>query len=135
MGCYITADANVDTTYRYITVSPSSNQIQITTTPPKLDSLVPQVTQPSKPDSLVSQVTTPPNQEPFATAQNVKTVQKTHKTILEKPYEDIKKLYTFGKELCRGKFGITYFCTENSTGRNYACRSIYIKEEACVESR
>jgi calcium-dependent protein kinase len=119
----ITADD--DTTYRYVTVSAYSNQIQITTTPPKLDSLVSPVTQtPSKPDSLASPVTTPPNPEPSPTVQNVKTVRKTHKTILEKPYEDIKKLYTFGKELSRGKFGITYFCTENSTGRNYACRSI-----------
>ncbi|RHN64963.1 putative protein kinase CAMK-CDPK family [Medicago truncatula] len=108
---YAAITADDDTTYRYVTVSAYSNQIQITTTPPKLD-------------SLASPVTAPPNPKPSPTAQNVKTVQKTQKTILEKPYEDIKKLYTFGKELSRGKFGITYFCTENSTGQNYACRSI-----------
>ncbi|KAF5472793.1 hypothetical protein F2P56_009481 [Juglans regia] len=45
-------------------------------------------------------------------------------TILGKPFEDIKKYYTLGKELGRGQFGITYLCTENSTGRTYACKSI-----------
>ncbi|KAG6691582.1 hypothetical protein I3842_10G070200 [Carya illinoinensis] len=45
-------------------------------------------------------------------------------TILGKPFEDIKKYYKFGKELGRGQFGITYWCTENSTGRTYACKSI-----------
>jgi calcium-dependent protein kinase len=50
--------------------------------------------------------------------------QKTDTTILGKPFEDIKKFYTLGKELGRGQFGITYFCTENSTALNYACKSI-----------
>ncbi|KAL8151208.1 hypothetical protein V2J09_021016 [Rumex salicifolius] len=45
-------------------------------------------------------------------------------TILGKPMEDIKELYTIGKELGRGQFGITYLCTENSTGQAYACKSI-----------
>ncbi|CAM8903666.1 unnamed protein product [Rhodiola kirilowii] len=45
-------------------------------------------------------------------------------TILGKPYEDIKMLYTLGKELGRGQFGVTYLCTENATGDKYACKSI-----------
>ncbi|KAL6197931.1 hypothetical protein ACLB2K_027723 [Fragaria x ananassa] len=45
-------------------------------------------------------------------------------SILEKPFEDIKQYYTLGKELGRGQFGITYLCTENSTGDSYACKSI-----------
>ncbi|XP_030542928.1 calcium-dependent protein kinase 2-like [Rhodamnia argentea] len=45
-------------------------------------------------------------------------------TILGKPYEDVKSHYTFGKELGRGQFGVTYLCTEISTGRQYACKSI-----------
>ncbi|KAF7840628.1 calcium-dependent protein kinase 2-like [Senna tora] len=45
-------------------------------------------------------------------------------TILGKPLEDVKNFYTLGKELGRGQFGITYLCTENSTGRTYACKSI-----------
>ncbi|KAJ7946284.1 Calcium-dependent protein kinase [Quillaja saponaria] len=45
-------------------------------------------------------------------------------TILGKPFEDIKNYYTLGKELGRGQFGITYLCTQNSTGDTYACKSI-----------
>ncbi|XP_077253925.1 calcium-dependent protein kinase-like [Tasmannia lanceolata] len=45
-------------------------------------------------------------------------------TILGKPFEDVKSLYTFGKELGKGQFGVTYVCTENSTGISYACKSI-----------
>lgn len=44
--------------------------------------------------------------------------------ILGKPFEDIRKQYTLGKELGRGQFGVTYHCTENSTGNPYACKSI-----------
>ncbi|KAF3453465.1 hypothetical protein FNV43_RR03905 [Rhamnella rubrinervis] len=45
-------------------------------------------------------------------------------TILGKPYEDVKQHYSLGKELGRGQFGVTYLCTENLTGRHYACKSI-----------
>lgn len=44
--------------------------------------------------------------------------------ILGRPFEDIRRYYTLGKELGRGQFGITYLCTENSTGHTYACKSI-----------
>ncbi|KAH9624535.1 hypothetical protein KSS87_020290 [Heliosperma pusillum] len=44
--------------------------------------------------------------------------------VLGKGLEDIRLYYTLGKELGRGRFGITYLCTENSTGVNYACKSI-----------
>ena len=49
---------------------------------------------------------------------------KPDNTILGKPFDDIKQYYTLGKELGRGQFGITYLCTQNSTGRTYACKSI-----------
>ncbi|CAI9292555.1 unnamed protein product [Lactuca saligna] len=45
-------------------------------------------------------------------------------TILGKPFEDIRRHYTLGKELGRGQFGVTYLCTENSSGHTYACKSI-----------
>uniref|UniRef100_A0A5B7A1Y0 non-specific serine/threonine protein kinase n=1 Tax=Davidia involucrata TaxID=16924 RepID=A0A5B7A1Y0_DAVIN len=45
-------------------------------------------------------------------------------SILGKPYEDVKSCYTSGKELGRGQFGVTHLCTENSTGHQYACKSI-----------
>lgn len=44
--------------------------------------------------------------------------------ILGKPYDDVKQFYSMGKELGRGQFGVTYLCTEISTGRRYACKSI-----------
>jgi len=47
-----------------------------------------------------------------------------HDAILGKAYEDRKLHYTIGKELGRGEFGITYLCTENSTGLEFACKSI-----------
>ncbi|EOA16344.1 hypothetical protein CARUB_v10004493mg [Capsella rubella] len=45
-------------------------------------------------------------------------------TILGKPFEEIRKLYTLGNELGRGQFGITYSCKEITTGNIYACKSI-----------
>ncbi|CAI0405524.1 unnamed protein product, partial [Linum tenue] len=45
-------------------------------------------------------------------------------TILGKAYEDVKLHYTIGKELGQGQFGVTYLCIENSTGKQYACKSI-----------
>ncbi|XP_010430219.2 PREDICTED: calcium-dependent protein kinase 19 [Camelina sativa] len=44
--------------------------------------------------------------------------------ILGKPFEDIKEKYSLGRELGRGQFGITYICTEISSGKNFACKSI-----------
>ncbi|KAJ7957914.1 putative Calcium-dependent protein kinase [Quillaja saponaria] len=49
-------------------------------------------------------------------------------TILGRPYVDITALYTLEKELGRGQFGITYLCTEKSTGRKYACKSIAMRK-------
>ncbi|XVF26034.1 hypothetical protein REPUB_Repub13aG0265300 [Reevesia pubescens] len=55
---------------------------------------------------------------------STRPLQIRQETILGKPLEDIKQYYTLGKELGRGHFGITYLCTENSTGNTYACKSI-----------
>ncbi|XP_027940259.1 calcium-dependent protein kinase 29-like isoform X1 [Vigna unguiculata] len=44
--------------------------------------------------------------------------------ILDKPYFDMKTLYAVERELGRGQFGITRLCTEKTTGRKYACKSI-----------
>jgi len=94
--------AGVDSNFRYINGPPQVQQSSTTVTVP--------------PSS---------NPKPSATTTAQKPVQqKVDTTILGKPYEDIKKFYTLGKELGRGQFGITYFCTENSTGLNYACKSI-----------
>ncbi|XWS27836.1 hypothetical protein CRYUN_Cryun25bG0014100 [Craigia yunnanensis] len=45
-------------------------------------------------------------------------------SILGKPYEEIRMHYTIGKELGKGQFGVTYLCTENSSGKQYACKTI-----------
>ncbi|KAL5998606.1 Calcium-dependent protein kinase 15 [Asimina triloba] len=37
---------------------------------------------------------------------------------------DVTSLYTMERELGRGRFGITYLCTQNSTGLKFACKSI-----------
>ncbi|KAJ4828739.1 hypothetical protein Tsubulata_025154 [Turnera subulata] len=66
-----------------------------------------------------------PAQASTATAAPARPVQRAEaNTILGKPFEDIRRFYTLGKELGRGQFGITYLCTENSTGNTYACKSI-----------
>ncbi|KAF7141809.1 hypothetical protein RHSIM_Rhsim06G0012600 [Rhododendron simsii] len=44
--------------------------------------------------------------------------------ILGKPYVDMTQIYDLDKELGRGEVGITYLCTEKSTGLKYACKSI-----------
>uniref|UniRef100_A0A7N0ZVF8 non-specific serine/threonine protein kinase n=1 Tax=Kalanchoe fedtschenkoi TaxID=63787 RepID=A0A7N0ZVF8_KALFE len=64
-----------------------------------------------------------PNALVKAAPQSVRTV-KNSDTVLDKPYDDITKHYKIGKELGKGQFGITYLCTENSTGHLYACKSI-----------
>ncbi|ESR65596.1 hypothetical protein CICLE_v10010666mg [Citrus x clementina] len=48
--------------------------------------------------------------------------------ILGKPYEDVRLHYTIGKELGKGAFAVTYLCTENSTGLQFACKSISKKK-------
>ncbi|GAY66282.1 hypothetical protein CUMW_247510 [Citrus unshiu] len=40
-------------------------------------------------------------------------------TILDRPHEDLRV-----KKLGKGQFGATYVCTEKSTGRQFACKSI-----------
>ncbi|KAK6932309.1 EF-hand domain [Dillenia turbinata] len=55
--------------------------------------------------------------------------------ILGKPFEDVRAFYTLGKELGRGQFGITYYCTENSTGLPYACKSILKRKLVSVNDK
>ncbi|RVW40256.1 hypothetical protein VitviT2T_029850 [Vitis vinifera] len=64
-----------------------------------------------------------PPMKPPTVALSPKPVHRPD-TILGKSFEDVKLHYTIGKELGRGQFGVTYLCTENSTGLQYACKSI-----------
>ncbi|GJN18341.1 hypothetical protein PR202_gb05492 [Eleusine coracana subsp. coracana] len=38
--------------------------------------------------------------------------------------EDVRATYTFGRELGRGQFGVTYLVTHRETGQRFACKSI-----------
>lgn len=98
--------------YQYHTINSPTSQVQTSSAPPKPES------------QSQSQGPTPTVTQPNPKPQNVTGVQKGETTILGKPFEDIKKHYTLGKELGRGQFGITYLCTENSSGHTYACKSI-----------
>ncbi|KAB1215199.1 Calcium-dependent protein kinase isoform 2 [Morella rubra] len=91
------------------------------------DPVVPQPKTPAQqPYQLPEKRAQPAVQPDWKPSVPVPTTKPAHRpdTILGKPYEDVKLYYTLGKELGRGQFGVTYLCIENSTGGNYACKSI-----------
>ncbi|WCJ28843.1 Calcium-dependent protein kinase [Euphorbia peplus] len=45
-------------------------------------------------------------------------------SVLGRPMEDVKSIYTIGKELGRGQFGVTHLCTNKTTGEQFACKTI-----------
>ncbi|BBH00740.1 calcium-dependent protein kinase 21, partial [Prunus dulcis] len=82
---------------------------------------------PSRPQPLPQQPQPQPRPKPQPQQPipvPIKPAAAPPNSILGKPFDDIKQYYTLGKELGRGQFGITYLCTENSTGHSYACKSI-----------
>ena len=46
------------------------------------------------------------------------------RTALTRPTQNIREIYTLGKELGRGQFGVTRMCTNKSTREALACKSI-----------
>ncbi|XP_065858723.1 calcium-dependent protein kinase 3 isoform X1 [Euphorbia lathyris] len=44
--------------------------------------------------------------------------------VLGRPMEDVKASYSFGRELGRGQFGVTYLVTHKETKQQFACKSI-----------
>lgn len=44
--------------------------------------------------------------------------------VLGRPIEDVRSIYTFGRELGRGQFGVTYLVSDKRTGEQFACKSI-----------
>lgn len=44
--------------------------------------------------------------------------------VLGRPIEDVRSTYTFGRELGRGQFGVTYLVTHKLTREQFACKSI-----------
>ncbi|KAG0582634.1 hypothetical protein KC19_3G073900 [Ceratodon purpureus] len=47
-----------------------------------------------------------------------------HQSYEHQKCVDLADLYTLGRKLGEGQFGITYLCTENATGLKYACKCI-----------
>ncbi|KAF7831285.1 calcium-dependent protein kinase 2-like [Senna tora] len=94
---------------------------------------------PAKPSATTTTTTAAAAQapwKPYVPALSPKRVHKSDaNTILGKAFEDVKQWYTIGKELGRGQFGVTYLCIENSTGRQYACKSISKRKLASKADR
>lgn len=44
--------------------------------------------------------------------------------VLGRPMEDVRSMYTMGKELGRGQFGVTHLCTQKTSGEQFACKTI-----------
>ncbi|KAL2632943.1 hypothetical protein R1flu_004422 [Riccia fluitans] len=67
------------------------------------------------------------NHPAYAGAQSGASVkQKPSLTgnVLGRPLEDVRSIYTLGRELGRGQFGVTHLCTHKVTGELLACKSI-----------
>jgi calcium-dependent protein kinase len=71
---------------------------------------------------IVDQV--PDHRKPQIPSPSIPISVRDPETILGKPFEDIRKFYSLGRELGRGGLGITYMCKEIGTGNIYACKSI-----------
>lgn len=44
--------------------------------------------------------------------------------VLGRPFSDVRSFYSFGRELGRGQFGVTYLVTHKETKQEFACKSI-----------
>lgn len=65
------------------------------------------------PSAAASPSSAPPPPPPLAAGR-----------VLRRPLQDIRETFTFGPELGRGQFGVTYLVTRNSSGERLACKSI-----------
>lgn len=66
--------------------------------------------------------TAPPSPPPGASPKPAKAAPIG--PVLGRPMEDVKSIYSIGKELGRGQFGITHLCTNKVTGEQFACKTI-----------
>ncbi|CAA0812745.1 Calcium-dependent protein kinase 32 [Striga hermonthica] len=67
---------------------------------------------------------------PFASDSNGHVPNDGHKShVLNNPTgHDIDEFYKLGRELGRGEFGVTYLCTDKTSGELFACKSISKKK-------
>ncbi|KAJ6308060.1 hypothetical protein OIU76_017769 [Salix suchowensis] len=66
----------------------------------------------------------PPNASPPPRSQFLHHSSDTVGRVLGRPMEDVRHTYTFGRELGRGQFGVTYLVTHMETKQHFACKSI-----------
>ncbi|XP_052155284.1 calcium-dependent protein kinase 15 [Oryza glaberrima] len=85
----------------------------------------PQPPPPPQPQQPRSQPPPPPRHQPQQAAAEDGVGR-----VLGRPMEDVRATYTFGRELGRGQFGVTYLATHKPTGRRYACKSIAARKLA-----
>lgn len=45
-------------------------------------------------------------------------------SVLQQRTGNFKEFYTLGRKLGQGQFGVTFYCLEKATGKEYACKSI-----------
>ncbi|KMZ73521.1 Calcium-dependent protein kinase 1 [Zostera marina] len=45
-------------------------------------------------------------------------------SVLNRKTGDLNAVYSLGRKLGRGQFGVTYLCVEKATGKEFACKSI-----------
>ncbi|XP_064970392.1 calcium-dependent protein kinase 2 isoform X2 [Musa acuminata AAA Group] len=77
----------------------------------------------------------PPQAQPQAQPPPASKGVVAPNAILGKPFADVRSLYSLGKELGRGQFGVTYLCTETATGAQYACKSVSKRKLATKSDR
>ena len=64
---------------------------------------------------------------PFAVDHDANNTLKSY--VLDNPTgHEIEQSYELGRELGRGEFGVTYLCTDKSSGEVFACKSISKKK-------
>ncbi|XP_040989275.1 calcium-dependent protein kinase 1-like isoform X2 [Juglans microcarpa x Juglans regia] len=66
----------------------------------------------------------PSEPKPSETASSQSRGQTPQGRVLGRPIEDVRSTYTFGRELGRGQFGVTYLVIHKRTGEKFACKSI-----------
>ncbi|KAJ6799343.1 calcium-dependent protein kinase 1 [Iris pallida] len=67
---------------------------------------------------------TPPKPKPQPKPQTEPSGPAPPGRVLGRPLSDVRSLYSLGRELGRGQFGVTVLATDLRTGRRYACKSI-----------
>ena len=96
-----------------------------------------------KPPGTVDAVTKPPLfmprnlQEDHAAKHGnnpcTRPVKSLTTSVLGRQTENLKDLYVLGRKLGQGQFGTTFLCTEKSTGKEFACKSIAKRKLICQE--